>query len=57
MYMTSFRLILLRAYNLTLGRVPIFSSLLRKVLLRMLIYNKKDKYVASSGYFDLKELD
>ena len=57
MMMTTGKLILLRLYNITLGRFEIFSILLRKVLLRVLILKAPEKYVASSKYFDWKELD
>ena len=58
MLMTTGRLILLRIYNVSLGRYEIFSKLLRHILLRVLIKRPAEKrYVASSKYFDVRELD
>jgi len=56
MLMTSFRLICFRLYNISFGRLSFFSGILRKVLVKNLITKRKDKYVASSKYFDPKEL-
>ncbi len=55
--MTTSRLIALRLYNMTLGRVPFFSRLLRAVLLRILVLRPKNKYGASSRYFTPDQLD
>ena len=57
MRMTPARLILLRLYCLTLGRLSVFSTLLRKMLVSLLITRKQTPYVASSRYFTLDELD
>lgn len=57
MVMTTFRLICLRLYNITLGRLSFFSKILRMILLRLLVYGKNEKYVASSKYFDWKDLN
>ncbi len=54
--MTTAKLILLRLYNVTLGRVEFFSRMLRKLLERVLITDREEKYVASSRFFDMKEL-
>jgi len=55
--MSSIRLILLRTFNLSLGRFGFFSRLLRKALLKLLITKDASRrYVASSKYFDVKEL-
>ena len=57
MKMTSFRLIALRLYMLTLGRFPFFSRLLRAVLVAVLIKKvRKSPYIASSRFFDIHEL-
>jgi hypothetical protein len=56
MLMTTWKLILLRLFNITLGRVELFAQTLRKVLVRVLIADKQERYVASSRYFDLKDL-
>lgn len=56
MLMSTSKLIGLRIYNITLGRFSIFSSALRKILIRMLIKDKATKYVATSKYFDFKDL-
>ena len=49
MLMTTKKLILLRIFNISLGRFSFFSKLLKRVLIRSLILNKKETY--SSGYF------
>jgi len=56
MLMTTWKLILLRLFNITLGRVELIARALRKVLVRLLITNKREKYVASSRFFDVKDL-
>ncbi len=55
--MIPLRLVLLRSYNITFGRIPIFSILLKKTLVFFLIKKSKDKYVASSQYFDYKQFE
>ena len=55
MLMTTGRLMLLRAFNVTLGRFAPISCLLRSVLVRVLVKGK-DRYVAASRYFDPREL-
>ena len=55
MLMTTGRLMLLRGCNVTLGRFAPVSRLLRYFLVRLLVKGK-DRYVASSRYFDPKEL-
>jgi hypothetical protein len=57
--MTPVRLIALRMFNITLGRTAWASTLLRRVLVRWLIKArpKGDQYMASSRFFDLRELD
>jgi len=57
MRMTTGKLVFLRLYSVTLGRARPFSFLLRKALLRLLVKGKKDKYVASSRFFDPRELN
>ncbi len=57
MYMSPIKLILFRVYTLTLGRFPFFSKLLKKHLTKQLIENKKERYVASSKFFELKDLE
>ena len=55
--MTPTKLIVLRLYNITLGRFEFASKLLRKVLLKILIEKpSSERYVASSRYFDVREL-
>ncbi len=56
MLMTPLRLVILRLYCITLGRVRFFSRLLRKILVRILITGKEEKYVASSKFFDWRDL-
>ena len=57
MKMTTPRLIMLRLYNITLGRINVFALILKKILIHVLIVGKKDKYVASSKFFDFNDLD
>ena len=57
MQMTTGKLIVLRLYGMTLGRFACFSRLLRRVLVRLLITGRKEKYVASSRFFDMNELE
>jgi hypothetical protein len=41
----------------TLGRMPFFAQLLRRVLVYRFIHSKKNvSYHASSGFFSIKEL-
>lgn len=60
--MTPLKLIMLRIFNITLGRFNFFSKLFKKKLIKSLIIKRKGKkekgkkYVATSRYFDLKEL-
>jgi len=52
------KLILLRLYLTTFGRFPFFSKFLKKILIKTQIKNKKeDRYVASSRYFDIHDLE
>lgn len=54
--MTTIRLLLLRCYGLTFGRIPAFSFLLKKLLIKVLIRGRRDKYVAATKYFDSRDL-
>lgn len=56
MFMTPYKLIVLRLYNVLLGRYSLFSKILRKFLLHVLVYEKREKYVASSKYFEWKDI-
>lgn len=49
--MTPWKLIALRLFNVTLGRLAPFSALLRWVLLRRLIHGGRLRYVQSARYF------
>ena len=53
--MTTFRLIILRLFSISLGRIPYASLCLKKLLIFFLIKKKSAKYVASSGYFDYRQ--
>ena len=59
MLMTSFRLVALRVYGVTLGRFAFFSKALRVFLLKRLVRSAKGgrKYTASSRFFETRELD
>lgn len=54
--MTTTKLLFLRIYLITLGRIPLFSQILRKLLELLLIYRGKERYVAQSKYFDWQKL-
>lgn len=56
MLMTTPKLILLRVFNITIGRYYFFAKILRKSLVKILISKKQEKYVACSKYFEWKEL-
>ena len=58
MLMSPVKLVALRAYMLTLGRFPMFSRLIRRALVFVLIKQpSKSPYVASSRFFDVSELE
>lgn len=59
MLMTTWRLIALRLFNLTLGCSATANKLLRKTLVHVLIRRKGkgSKYMASSRFFQMSELD
>ena len=59
MLMTPARLIALRLFNISLGRLAVFNRLLRKSLVKALISKAKHgaKYNASSRFFVTSELD
>lgn len=57
MLMSPCKLILLRIYSITFGRIGLFAKALKKVLVLVLVKRRKDKYVASSRYFNLEELN
>lgn len=54
--MTPGKLIILRLFNITIGRFEIFSNLLKRFLIKKLILNARVKYVASSKFFHIKDL-
>lgn len=58
MLMTPLKLVALRLYMVTLGRFPVFSRLIRKALVFILIKKQaaKTPYVASSRFLDIDEL-
>ena len=55
--MNTIQLMILRSYNFTIGRVPWFNSFVRKAMIYFLIKRVKEKYVASSRYFDYKKFE
>jgi len=59
MHMSPGKLILFRLFNISFGRMQWAEQLLRKVLVIVLIgkKSKKDKYMASSGFFVMSELE
>ncbi|MDH5509471.1 MAG: hypothetical protein OEZ32_03855 [Nitrospinota bacterium] len=58
MLMTTPRLLILRLFNVTFGRIGPINRAFRKALVRGLIQSKKpgERYVASSRFFDPREL-
>ena len=56
MTISPFKLIIFRLYNITFCRIPLFSKILRNFLVRHLIKNANNKYVATSKYFDWSEI-
>lgn len=57
MLMTTMRLIVLRGYNVTLGRFGWGARLLRKLLLKMFVTGTaKRPYMASARFFDFSQL-
>jgi hypothetical protein len=59
MQMTPVKLIGLRLFNVTLGRTAWANRLLRRGLVMLLISRRErgDRYMASSRFFDPRELD
>lgn len=59
MLMTTWRLIALRLFNISLGRSAGANKVLRRVLVRRLIGRQKhgSRYMASSRFFLMSELD
>ena len=59
MLMTPSKLIVLRLFNVTLGRALFFNKLLRRLLVYMFIHSRqqKEQYMASSHFFVTSELD
>lgn len=57
--MTPAKLVLLRAFNLTLGRSVYCNRLFRRALVFLLIGRAKgnERYMASSRFFEPSELD
>jgi hypothetical protein len=57
MLMTPMRLLILRIYCLTLGRVWGGSALVRRLLVWAFVRRSKRKYLATSRYFDPADLE
>jgi hypothetical protein len=59
MRMTPCRFLLLRLFNVTFGRSATANQLLRMILVKVLVTNRAtaDRYMASSRFFDPRELD
>jgi hypothetical protein len=57
MLMTTTKLVLLRLYNLSLGRYAWGGAFLKALLIKKLISNRQTPYAASSRFFDPRELD
>jgi hypothetical protein len=58
MLMSTGKLVALRLFTLTLGRSPLANRVLRRLLVEVLVHRRArgEKYVASSRYFDPREL-
>ena len=57
MLMTTTKLIILRIFNLTLGRSSFFSKVFKEYLIRKLITSKSNqRYVASSRFYVHEEV-
>ena len=58
MKMTTGKMLLLRLFNVTLGRFTLAERALRWFLVEVLIRRRasRSKYVASSRFFDMREL-
>jgi len=54
--MNYYQFIILRLYNITLGRIRVFNFFLKKIMVYCLIKRAKEKYTAASRYFDYKLL-
>ena len=57
MKMTSTKMIILRLYSMTLGRMDFFAGLLKDLLVKKMVLNSKKSYVATSRFFDPKDLE
>lgn len=57
MRMTAGRLLALRLFSVTLGRLDFFARLLKEVLIRRLIVGHENRYTATSRYFDVRDLE
>ena len=55
--MTTWKLIMLRLFNLTLGRFGFCAKLLKSLLIHLLIKNKSRKYMASARFFTWDDLE
>ncbi len=56
MRMSTTKLVLLRLYLVTLGRVQPFSHLLKRIMVRFLIEQSADPHVPSSRFFTPDQL-
>ncbi len=55
--MTPAKIIILRLYSVTFGRIDFFAGLLKDILVRTMVLNSKKSYVATSRFFDPKDLE
>jgi hypothetical protein len=58
MQMTTFKLLLLRVYNMTVGRFSWGDRFLRQELVKVLVKSKgaQQRYTASARCFDMRQL-
>lgn len=57
MKMTPLKLMVLRCYSMTLGRLDFFAGALKDILVKKMVLNAKQSYVATSRFFDPIELE
>ena len=57
--MTTTKFIILRITNISVGKIPIISKVIRVILKYLLIYGKEgsNRFTASSKFFDIRDLD
>ena len=57
MLMSPVKMIILRLFSISLGRISVFSIFLKKLLTIKMVLKSKKRYMASSKFFDWKDLN